>query len=162
MSLSICQRRTPSPGPQLRKQTSQSPCIPFANMLLSSGDAKKANLLLTNNVVNPPVKITLKEDIDTSSGSYKLPAQTDIKLNSNYKFQLVDSNTTGILSESPQFTVLKVASEKPTASPTASGASGTTPTESPASTSSKASGADKVGAWGFGGLLVAAGFAALL
>jgi hypothetical protein len=162
MSQWISPRRTPSPGLPSRKHSLST--LPISSKLtsVSSGDAKKADLLLTNNAVNPPVTKVLKEDIDTSTGSYKLEPQTDITTGATYRFRFIDSNTTGILSESAQFTINKVATEKP--KPSTTTGSGATPAETSAgaSSSAPASGAEKVGAWGMGGLLVAAGFAALL
>jgi hypothetical protein len=88
----------------------------------------------------------------------------DVKTGSAYQFRMIgkEATNTGIVAQSDQFAVTKVADKKEETK-TTSGGSTPAQTSAPATTtSSKPNSAGKVGAWGVASLAVAGAFAALL
>ncbi len=67
-------------------------------------DPTSFNIFLTNNNVNPPVRMEIAMDVETSSGSYDISPVSDVAVGENYRIGL-ESPSQGILAQSGQFNV---------------------------------------------------------
>jgi Ser-Thr-rich glycosyl-phosphatidyl-inositol-anchored membrane family len=75
-----------------------------------SSDPDSFNIVLTNMNVNPPVRINIASNVDTSSGSYDFSGVEGATPGGNYRINLegTESSNQGILAQSGQFTVAAV------------------------------------------------------
>ena len=72
-----------------------------------SSDPTKFDIVVTNNNVNPPVKVTIAKDVSTSEGSYEIKKVSGIVPGGNYRINLEshEPQNSGILAQSGQFSI---------------------------------------------------------
>jgi len=138
-----------------------------SNLLPPSSDPASIRIELVNNVVHPPFALVVAPSVNTADLKYTLKPQSNVTTGTAFQINFVGTSgqNTGIVAQSPQFTVAKVALSTTTASPTeGAGAASATASGAPAATTSgSAAGSVQVPAWaGAGAGVLAVGVAALL
>ena len=72
-----------------------------------STDPSNFNIVLTNNNVNPPLRIEIASNVETSTGSYDVSSVSGATPGANYQINLegTSASNQGILAQSGQFNV---------------------------------------------------------
>lgn len=129
-----------------------------------TSDPEAVKIQLVNNQINPPVALTVAEKVETKDLKYTLEPFSGAKTGKGYQINFVGvaGKNTGIVAQSNQFTIEKVAANetKATTTSASSGASATQTGAPAATTSASGNAAGNLKAWGGAGVLAL--FVALL